>query len=49
MKIIDDENVKLEYKKLSSRRRLLLALIIDDGWTWDDLENQDYDLTNFEN
>ena len=49
VKIIDDENVKLEYKKLSSRRRLLLALIIDDGWTWDDLQNQDYNLKNFEN
>lgn len=45
---INKETLHLEYEKLSSRRRLLLSLIIDDGWKWDDLQSQDYDLTRFE-
>ena len=37
------EEVSAEYTELSARRRLLLALIKDDGWEWDDLEAGAYD------
>ena len=37
IKIISGETVDLEYKKLKTRRRLLLSLIKDDGWEWLDL------------
>jgi hypothetical protein len=42
IKIITGETVDLEYKKLRTRRRLLLSLIKDDGWEWADLKTGNY-------
>ena len=42
IKIISGEIVDLEYDKLRTRRRLLLSLLIDDGWEWTDLNCESY-------
>lgn len=42
IKILSGETVDLEYKKLRTRRRLLLSLIKDDGWEWTDLNTGSY-------
>jgi len=36
--ILSGTTVDQEYKKLTTRRRLLLSLINDDGWEWTDLQ-----------
>jgi hypothetical protein len=36
------ETVDLAYEKIKSRRRLLLSLIQDDGWKWNDLQAGSY-------
>ena len=41
--VVRGEEVDAVYEDLTSRRRLLLALIRDDGWQWDDLEAGAYD------
>lgn len=33
----EGEEVAIEYRKVISRRRLLLALVNDDGWKWEDI------------
>jgi len=43
IKIIYGRRIDLEYEKLITRRRLLLSLLIDDGWGWDDLHTGSYD------
>lgn len=43
IKIIYGRTIDLEYKKLTTRRRLLLSLLKDDGWKWDDLHAGSYD------
>jgi hypothetical protein len=40
--ILSGPEVDLEYKKLTTRRRLLLSLIKDDGWEWTDLNCGSY-------
>tara|TARA_R110000868_G_scaffold408400_1_gene691518 strand:- start:566 stop:1639 length:1074 start_codon:yes stop_codon:yes gene_type:complete len=42
IKLISGEMVDLEYKKLRTRRQLLLSLIKDDGWEWTDLNTGSY-------
>jgi len=42
IKILSGETIDLEYKKLRTRRRLLLSLIKDDGWKWTDLNTGSY-------
>ena len=34
----DEENFKTCYKKLEKRRKILLSLLKNDGWTWDDMQ-----------
>ena len=41
--IIQNPDVETAYKNLSARRRLLLSLIKDDGWEWEDLQAGTYD------
>jgi hypothetical protein len=41
--VLSDATVDVEYKKLATRRRLLLSLINDDGWEWTDLQCGTYD------
>jgi hypothetical protein len=40
--ILSGTKVDLEYKKLTTRRRLLLSLIKDDGWEWVDIQCGSY-------
>jgi hypothetical protein len=40
--IMTGTEVDLEYIKLTTRRRLLLSLIEDDGWEWSDLQSGAY-------
>ncbi len=42
IKIITSEKEDLEFKKLLTRRRVLLSLIEDDGWNWEDLDTGSY-------
>jgi hypothetical protein len=41
--VIQNKEIELAYTNLSCRRRLLLALIKDDGWEWDDIHAGEYD------
>jgi hypothetical protein len=43
IKRIQGEAVNAAYASLGARRRLLLSLVKDDGWEWDDLEAGSYD------
>ena len=42
IQLIHDETVDLAYEKIKSRRSLLLSLIKDDGWEWNDLQASSY-------
>ncbi len=42
IQLIKGETVDLAYEKIKSRRRLLLSLIKDDGWNWNDLQAGSY-------
>ncbi len=42
IEMIKGEALELAYEKIGSRRRLLLSLIQDDGWEWDDLQAGSY-------
>lgn len=41
--VVQNKDTELAYDFLSKRRRLLLALIKDDGWEWDDIHAGEYD------
>ncbi|WP_366186528.1 potassium channel family protein [Flavobacterium ovatum] len=43
VKIINPDAAGLKYEKLTTRRRLLLSLLKDDGWDWADLVSGAYD------
>lgn len=43
--ILEEKDVFQAYDNISSRRRLLLALVKDDGWEWEDLHAGEYDHT----
>ncbi|MEQ9378654.1 MAG: ion channel [Imperialibacter sp.] len=43
IKVSHSAPIDLEYEKLTTRRRLLLSLIKDDGWEWSDLQAGSYD------
>ena len=40
--LIKDETLDIAYETIKSRRRLLLSLIKDDGWNWNDLQAGSY-------
>jgi hypothetical protein len=40
--LIENKEIDLAYEKIKSRRRLLLSLIKDDGWKWNDLQADSY-------
>lgn len=40
--LIRGKTLELAYEKIKSRRRLLLSLIKDDGWNWNDLQAGSY-------
>src|SRR5660397_50690 len=42
IQLIQGETLDLAYEKIKSRRRLLLSLIKDDGWNWNDLQAGSY-------
>ncbi len=42
IKLIQGKTADLAYETLKSRRRLLLSLIKDDGWKWNDLQAGSY-------
>lgn len=42
IQLIQGKTADLAYEKIESRRRLLLALIKDDGWEWNDLQAGSY-------
>lgn len=42
IKLIQGKTADLAYEKIKSRRRLLLSLIKDDGWEWNDLQAGSY-------
>jgi len=42
IELIQGETLNLAYEKIKSRRRLLLSLIKDDGWNWNDLQAGSY-------
>lgn len=42
IQLIHGKTVDLAYEKIKSRRRLLLSLIKDDGWVWNDLQADGY-------
>lgn len=41
--VLQNKDIELAYNNLSRRRSLLLALIKDDGWNWDDIHAGEYD------
>jgi hypothetical protein len=41
--VIHNQESEVEHARLSGRRRLLLSLIKDDGWEWEDLQAGAYD------
>lgn len=42
VQLVQGETVNLAYEKIKSRRMLLLSLIKDDGWEWNDLQAGSY-------
>ncbi len=42
IQLIQGKTLDLAYEKIKSRRRLLLSLIKDDGWNWNDLQAGSY-------
>jgi len=42
IQLIQGKTLSLAYEKIESRRRLLLSLIKDDGWNWNDLQAGSY-------
>ncbi len=42
IQLIQDKTTDLAYENIKSRRRLLLSLIKDDGWDWNDLQAGSY-------
>jgi len=41
--VVNKKHIDVRYEDLKSRRRLLLALVKDNGWQWEDLDAGEYD------